>query len=99
VLRLTTLGEHEHVVYLIQAALIHGQTQPWMYEVLADSMKLAGRPESEIQRVILSLTDFGTANLESMMISGAYLARFGRDDAALRMYRQAARIAPERAEP
>src|SRR5690606_10375860 len=29
VLRLTRLGEHEHVIHLIQAALIHGQSQPW----------------------------------------------------------------------
>jgi len=99
VLRLTTLGEHEHVIHLIQAALINGQSQPWMYEVLADSMTFAGRPEEEVQRVVLSLTDFGSANLESMMISGAYLTRFGRDEAALRMYRQAARIAPQRPEP
>lgn len=99
VLRLTTLGEHEHVIHLIQAALINGQSQPWMYEVLADSMTFAGRPKSEVQRVVLSLTDFGTANLESMMISGAYLTRFGREEAALRMYRQASRMAPERPEP
>jgi hypothetical protein len=99
VLRLTTLGEHEHVIHLIQAALLHGQSQPWMYEVLADSMTFAGRPKEEVQRVVLSLTDFGNANLQSMMISGAYLTRFGRDEAALRMYRQASRMAPERPEP
>jgi hypothetical protein len=99
VLRLTTLREHEHVIHLLQAALIHGQSQPWMYEVLADSMTVAGRPKEEVQRVVLSLTDFGSANLQSMMISGAYLTRFGRDEAALRMYRQASRMAPERPEP
>src|SRR5690606_14020439 len=74
-------------------------SQPWMYEVLADSMTFAGRPQEEVQRVVLSLTDFGNANLQSMMVSGAYLTRFGRDEAALRMYRQASRMAPERAEP
>jgi hypothetical protein len=99
VLRLTTLGEHEHVIQMLQAALIHGQSQPWMYEVLADSMTFVGRPKEEVQRVVLSLTDFGSANLQSMMISGAYLTRFGRDEAALRMYKQASRMAPERPEP
>lgn len=99
VLRLTELGEHEHVIHLLQAAIIHGQSQPWMYTVLGESMQHAGRPEAEVQRVVLSMSDFGSASVESMLISGAYLTRFGRDDAALRMYHQAARMQPERAEP
>jgi hypothetical protein len=70
-----------------------------MYEVLALSMEIAGRPKEDIQRVVLSLTDFGPVDVERLLFSGAYLTRFGRNEAALRMYRQAARIAPERAEP
>ena len=70
-----------------------------MYEVLALSMEVAGRPKQDVQRVLLSLTDFGPASVESMTYSAAYLTRFGRDEAALRLYRQASRMAPDRSEP
>ncbi len=99
ILRLHNQGEHEHVIHAIQSALLNGQSQPWMYEVLALSMEIAGRPEEDVQRVLLSLTDFGNANFESMMYSAAYLLRFDREEMALRLYRQASRQFPERAEP
>lgn len=99
VLQLSSAEQHEHVIAAIQAALIHGQAQPWMYEVLALSMEIVGRPREEVERVVLSLSDFGSADFASMMYSAAYLIRFGRREAALRLYRQASRLAPERPEP
>lgn len=99
ILRLHQRKEHEHVIHAIQAALLNGQSQPWMYEVLALSMEVAGRPKEDVQRVLLSLTDFGNANFESMMYSAAYLTRFERNETALKLYRQASRLAPERPEP
>ncbi len=97
--KLHDAGEHEHAIQAIQAALIHGQSQPWMYEVLALSMEIAERPREDVQRVVMSLTDFGNADFTSMMYSAAYLTRFDREAAALRMYRQASRMAEERPEP
>jgi hypothetical protein len=99
ILRLHRRKEHEHVIHALQAALLHGQSQPWMYEVLALSMEIAGRPKAEVQRVLLSLTDFGPVDFTSMMYSAAYLTRFDRDETALFLYRQASRLAPERPEP
>jgi hypothetical protein len=99
IIQLHGAEEHEHVIWAIQSALINGQAQPWMYEVLALSMELAGRPREEIERVVLSLSDFGAADFDSMMYSAAYLIRFERREAALRLYRQASQLAPERAEP
>ena len=99
ILKLHGQSEHEHVIHAIQAALLNGQSQPWMYEVLALSMEIAGRPREDVQRVLLSLTDFGDANFESMMYSAAYLLRFNREKTALKLYRQASRHSPERAEP
>jgi hypothetical protein len=96
---LTTRKEHEHVIALLNAAIIAGQAQPWMYEILAVTMEAAGRPPEEIDRVILSIADFGNASFDTMMVSGAYLVGFGRDKAALHMYQEASRIAPERPEP
>ncbi len=37
-------GKLEDVIALIEQAIIHGQIQPWMYEVLALTMTTAGRP-------------------------------------------------------
>ena len=70
-----------------------------MYEVLAVTMELANRPPEEVERVVLSTADFGNATYESMIYSGAYLSNLGRDRAALRMYRQAAQMSPDRPEP
>ncbi|MBW3542175.1 MAG: hypothetical protein KY476_18045 [Planctomycetes bacterium] len=98
-LRLHEARRHEHVIALIEAALIHGQSQPWMYEVLALSMEVAGRPKDEVERVLLSGIDFNGADYLSMMYSAAYLVRFGRPAPALRLYRQAARLDPHRPEP
>lgn len=91
--------QHERVIPLIEAALIHGQSQPWMYEVLALSMEIEGRPREEVERVVLSLSDFGQADYGAMMYSGAYLSRFNRSQSALKMHRQASRLLPERPEP
>jgi hypothetical protein len=99
ILQLSRANQHEHVVIAIQSALINGQAQPWMYEVLALSMEIVGRPRDEVERVVLSLSDFGSADFASMMYSAAYLVRFERREAALRLYRQASRLAPERPEP
>ena len=90
---------YAHVIALLNAAIIEGQAQPWMYEVLAISMEKAGSPQAEVDRVVLSFTDFGNATYESMMYSGAYLSRFDRPAAALRMYRQASQLSPDRPEP
>ena len=98
-LQLHARGEHEQVIAAIQAALIHGQGQPWMYDALALSMEITGRPQAEIERVLLSRVDFTSADVPSMLYSAAYLTRFGGDRLALRLYRQASRLEPTRPEP
>ncbi len=90
---------HEHIIAVIQSALLNGQSQPWMYEVLALSMENEGYPDNEVQRVVMSLVDFAGMDFETMMISAAYLVRFDRPAAAMRLYQQASRIMPERPEP
>lgn len=99
VLRLHQQRKHAHVMAAINEALIVGQSQPWMYDVLAMSMQLAGRPQPEIERVLLSRIDFTAADVPNMLFSAAYLVRFGATDSALRLYRQASRLAPTRSEP
>jgi len=99
ILDLHQARKHEHVIAAIEAALVNGQSQPWMYEVLALSMEIAGRPKEDVERVLLSGLDFTGADFESTMYSAAYLTRFERPAVSLRLYRQASRLAPTRPEP
>lgn len=90
---------HEQVIGAIEAAMLHGQAQPWMYEILALEMEIAGRPKEEIERVLFSAVDFTATDYPNMLASAAYLVRFGRNEPALHLYRQASRIEPTRPEP
>ncbi len=99
ILRLHAAGKHAHVAAAIRAALRHGQPQPWMYEVLALNLEIQGAPQAEIERALLSSIDFAATDAEGLMLSAAYLTRFKADGPALRLYRQASELAPERAEP
>jgi len=91
-------GKHEHVIAAINAALIHNQAQPWMYDVLALSMEIVGRPKQEIQRVLLSRIDFTATDVSNMVYSAAYLSRFDADEQALKLYQQASKLQPARPE-
>ena len=90
---------HKTVIHCLRAALIEGQAQPWMYEVLALSMEIENYPKEDVQRVVLSLSDFGAVTFENLMYSAAYLTRFDRKLAALNLYRQSSGMSAERHEP
>ena len=67
VLRLHQQHKHDHVMAAINEALIAGQSQPWMYDVLAMSMQISGRPQPEIERVLLSRVDFTATDVPNML--------------------------------
>lgn len=98
-LKLHARRQHEQVIAVIESALLNGQSQPWMYDVLALTMKVAGRPKAQIERALLSRIDFTGNNVPSMIYSAAYLTRFDAPEQALALYRQASRLAPARPEP
>jgi hypothetical protein len=87
------------LIACIEAALIHGHSQPWMYTVLALAMKKANRPQNEIERVLLSGVDFSAVNVGNLLYSAAFLTRYGANDRALDLYRQASLVDPTRLEP
>ncbi len=99
ILKLHTARRHDHVVAAIRAAIRSGQAQPWMYEVLALSLEIEGAPQAEVERALLSQIDFSATDAQSLMVSAAYLTRFKADRPALKLYRQAAELSPERPEP
>jgi len=70
-----------------------------MHQVLALSMQAAGRPKTQIERVLLSSQDLIANDPMSMMSLAAYLVRFDRSDRAIELYRQAAALNPARPEP
>ena len=86
------------MIALIEAALIEGQSQSWMYEVLALSYELDNRPKEDSERALLSAID-PQVDFEAMMFSSAYLSRFQNQKPALRLYRQASTRNPVRPEP
>ncbi len=45
VTRLHLAKEYEHVITVIQSAILNGQAQPWMYEVLAMEMEVQKLPQ------------------------------------------------------
>lgn len=90
---------YDHIIALINAALVNGQSQPWMYDVLAMTMKLDNRPAEDVERAMMSRVDFSTTDVSSLLLSSAFLVRLGGEEQALHLYRQASRIDPTRAEP
>ena len=99
VLKLQTAKKHTHIVALLEAALLNGQLQPWMYEALAVSMEVVGRPQEEIERVLLSSVDFSTMDIPSMLYAATYLKEYGRHARALQLLQQASKLDRTRPEP
>ncbi len=86
-------GQPAQVVAMLQAALRHGQAQPWMYESLGIAMELAGEPPAEIERAIMSACDF-TDSPEELMLIAQYLSHLGFDARAVGIYQQVIKSAP-----
>lgn len=92
--------QYEEVIACLEQAIIGGKiVEPWMHEALALAMQSAGRPQSDIERVVMSSQDLIGGDTDSMMQLAAYLARFERYDRAIELYRQAAHLSPHRPEP
>jgi len=96
---LSEAKRHNDVIALLEQAILAGQSQPWMYEVLALTMEVAGRPRAQVERVLLSSRDVTPADVHSLLYLAAYLARFERFPQALQCCRQAADLEPNRPEP
>ena len=90
-------GRYDHVTALIQAALRHGQPQPWMYEALGIAMQMDGRDKSEIERAVMSAADFSTSADELAYIA-EYLTRIDLNKRAVKVYQQVTKVDPLRSE-
>ena len=97
--RLHSRKQYKHVIAALRAALLAGQPEPWMYEVLALTMDIEGYPKNEVERVMLSMTDFNARDVENLLGSAAYLVRLGAPAQALKLYQQVSSLQPSRPEP
>lgn len=86
--------DYEFCIEGLLAAIRNDHGQPWMYDVLALQMSLAGRPEKEINRVLLSRVDFTDGNEAQMLVTASMLSQFGEFSQALKICREAAKRNP-----
>lgn len=98
VLKLQKARQTAGLVACLEAALRNGFGQPWMYTVLALEMEQLGRPDAEVRRVLLSMID-SQSDPANLMMTAAFLTRYGAKDKALELYRQASLSDPTRTEP
>ncbi|MGV2335968.1 MAG UNVERIFIED_CONTAM: hypothetical protein LVR18_18245 [Planctomycetaceae bacterium] len=91
-------GRRESAIVCIESALRSGRIAPWLYDLLALQMKLAGRPAADIGRVLQSRLDFGVTAVEDMLVTAAMLSRFEAWEASLTLLRDAAQLKPNLSE-
>lgn len=86
--------EYELAVEGLLAAIRHNQGQPWMYVMLPMEMKLANRPQAEIDRALLSRVDVSSGSTEQTLVTASLLARLQSWDQAINLCREAIRRDP-----
>ena len=86
---------YEAAVEGLQSAIRNDRSAPWIYDVLALEMKLAGRSSKDIARVLESRIDFSTSDVQQMLITAALLSRFEAWNEAIAICREATELNPE----
>lgn len=82
----------------LQAAIRNGLAEPWMYDVLAIEMKLAGRPQKSIDRVLVSRIDFSAGNDAQLLVAASNLAAFDAYSESLGLCKELAKRNPHQPE-
>ncbi|MEC9094779.1 MAG: hypothetical protein VX438_18870, partial [Planctomycetota bacterium] len=96
--RMAKYERYEELVAMILGALRNNQGRPWMYQGLAVAMEANGSPKTEIERALLSASDFG-AGADELMIAAVQMTRLGLDQSALKIFKDVAQANPTRHEP
>jgi hypothetical protein len=85
-------------VTMILAAIQHDQFQPWMHEALVLAMQISGRPQSDIERALMSAVDLSEDD-NDILIAAQYMARNRMENRAIRLLKGYALNNPTRTEP
>lgn len=90
---------HDEIVALINGAIRNNQgDSAWMFQALGLSMQILGRPNSEIERAIMSAVDLSD-DLQDAMIAAIYMSRNGMVDRSLRVLEDLAKTSPSLVQP
>ncbi|MFN9717816.1 MAG: hypothetical protein ACK58L_03925 [Planctomycetota bacterium] len=95
VLLLQSKKQYSLAVEGLESAIRNDLIEPWIYDVLAFEMKLAGRPADEIARVLASRVDFASTDVAQLLVSAALMSRFEAWDEAMQSCREATKVMPE----
>lgn len=88
----------EDAVEGLLAAIRNGLAEPWMYDVLAVEMKLAKRPQKQIDRVLLSRIDFAAGDDAQMLVAASNLAAFDAFKESIGLCKELAKRNPHQPE-
>ena len=86
--------KYDTAVTCLEAAIRSGRAAPWLYDVLALQMKLAGRDAKQIARVLRSQLDFGVSDIPQLLLTAAVLSRFEAWEPALSTLRDIEQLDP-----
>ena len=92
--RLHDARQYDLAVEGLLAAIRHNQAQPWMYAILPLEMKLAERPQADIDRALLSRVDFAVGDATQVLVTASLLTRLGSWDQAIELCRESIRHDP-----
>lgn len=90
--------KYDQAVEGLLSAIRSGLAEPWMYDVLAVEMRLAKRPQKQIDRVLVSRIDFASGNDAQMLVAASNLAGFDAFDEALSICKELAKRNPHQPE-
>ena len=90
---------HEEIVALINGAIRNNQSDSaWMFQALGLSMQIIGRPNSEIERALMSAVDLSD-DMQDAMIAAIYMSKNGMIDRSLRVLEDLAKTNPSLPQP
>lgn len=92
--RLHETKQHESVIEGIESAIRNNKGQPWMYNALVQELRIAERPQAEIDRALLSRVDFAAGNEAQLLVTVALLSRFDAFDQAIELLKEGIRRNP-----
>ena len=96
--KLMKANQSDEVVSMIQGAIKNDQLQSWMYEALVLAMQVANKPQSEVERALMSAVDLST-NDDDVLYAAQYMAVNGMESRAIRVLKSYSRNNPTRTEP
>ena len=92
-------GEHDAVIAALREKVDAGDARPWMYDVLALTLRLTGADEETVADALLGRFDLSDADPNSLLAAAGYLGRMGATARAVELCRRASDQVPDASEP